>query len=666
MSTEATDPVAAAADAMRRGDELRQAGRIDQALGQYLAAAAAHEVPPAALCLKIARCHEKLANFAEAGRWALAAIDAGDDFSTWQAAAPLVQKHAFAERAPLRSIRLAVLGSYTTTQLVSALRTALARVGVAAEIYEGNYGQYRQDILDGGSAMYGFGPDFVVLAVHQGDLALPQISSDPAKDVAAELDRWTSLWQALGSRSKARLVQHNFALPAENAMGHLASRLPGSRPFMAAQLNLEMGRAAGNTVSIVDCERLSAMLGKQRWFDARYWHISKQAVSLAAVPLLARHTAAVIAADLGLSRKCLVLDLDNTLWGGIIGEDGLAGIKLGNGPDGEAYIAFQEHILRLAQKGVILAVCSKNNDADAREVFEKHPEMRIKLDDIACFVANWQPKPENLRNIARQLNIGLDSLVFVDDNPVERAAVRQMTPEVDVIVLPRDPAQYVAALAGYLMFETSAYTAEDAARAEQYRARAQIAQLQATSASIEDFYRSLQMKAVVAPFNDVDLPRIAQLVGKTNQFNLTTRRHTLEQLRQFAADPACVHLTMRLSDRFADHGLISVAIAFVREDVLDIDTWLMSCRVIGRTVEAEMLKHLCMWAAERGCRVLRGTYIPTAKNGMVAEVYGKYGFTQVAHSAGTTIWEYDLGAKGPINNTFIQNGVAGGFTHERA
>ena len=349
---------AAGDDAIRRGDELRQAGRIDEALGQYTDAAAIHEVPPATLCLKIARCQEKLANLAEAGRWALAAIDAGDDFSTWQAAGPLVQKYAFAGRAPLRSIRLALLGSYTTTQLVWALRTALARIGIAAEIYEGNYGQYRQDILDGGSAMYGFGPDFVVLAVHEGDLALPQISGDPSKDVSAELQRWTSLWQALASRSKARLVQHNFALPAENALGHLASRLPGSRMFMAEQLNLELGRAAGNAVSVVDCERLSAMLGKQRWFDARYWHISKQAVSLAALPLLARHTAAVIAADLGLSRKCLVLDLDNTLWGGIIGEDGLAGIKLGNGPDGEAYIAFQEYIVRLAQKGVILAVCS--------------------------------------------------------------------------------------------------------------------------------------------------------------------------------------------------------------------------------------------------------------------------------------------------------------------
>src|SRR5690606_25928420 len=344
---------------------------------------------------------------------------------------------------------------------------------------ESHYGQYQQDIIDPNSGLYAFKPNFVILAVHNGEVRLPAYTEDHEKAVEAEVARWTQLWRTVQERSGARGIQHNFVLDTDVPMGHLGSRLPGSRYMMTQKLNQRLGEAAGANVSIVDCERLAGTIGKNRWFDPKYWHLSKQAVSLDALPLLAKHTAAVLAADLGLSKKCLVLDLDNTLWGGIIGEDGLAGIKLGQGsPIGEAYVAFQEYILELKRKGVILAVNSKNNDADAREVFEKHPEMRIKLDDISMFVANWEPKPQNIQRIAQTLNIGIDSLVFVDDNPAERQAMRQFQPEVDVIVLPTDPSQYVRALSNYLLFETSSFTKEDAARAEQYRARAQIAELE--------------------------------------------------------------------------------------------------------------------------------------------------------------------------------------------
>jgi FkbH-like protein len=630
-------------------------GGPTQAIEAYLVEAAGMEIPPPSLCLKLARSYERLGDYANACRWALAVVDGGHDFTSWQGAAALVQRCS-PKKAPamLRSAKVALTGSYTTTYMRAMLELAARRLGIALEIYESHYGQYRQEIFDVQSRMYAFAPDFIVLAMHEGELSLPEYSASPQEEVELELRRWTTLWQAIAERSKARVIQHNFAVPCEAPLGHLGARLPGSCYMMTHALNARLGERAGGAVSIVDCDRLSALFGKQAWFDPRYWYLGKQAVALGALPLLAQHTVAVIAADLGLSRKCLLLDLDNTLWGGVIGEDGLSGIKLGNGPHGEAFVALQDYILKLKNKGVILAVCSKNNDADAREPFEKHPDMRIRLEDIAMFVANWQPKPDNIRMIAETLNIGLDAMVLLDDNPVEREVVRRFIPEVDVIPLPADPAQYTRALSQYLLFETSSFTSEDMQRTDQYRARARISELEASAASIEDFYRSLKMRAVVAPFDEFHLPRIVQLVGKTNQFNLTTRRHGMSQLRAFMADPGCVHLFLRLRDRFTDHGLVSVIIALRQGDTLDIDTWLMSCRVIGRTVEAEMLKHLCRRAEQLSCTSIRGTYIPTAKNIMVKEIFGEFGFVLVADDGGTTTWIYELPAKGQIENEFIE------------
>jgi FkbH-like protein len=279
--------------------------------------------------------------------------------------------------------------------------------------------------------------------------------------------------------------------------------------------------------------------------------------------------------------------------------------------------------------------------------------MRIRLDDIALFIANWQSKVDNIRLIAKTLNIGLDSLVFVDDNPAEREAVRQLVPEVDVIPLPPDPTQYTRTLSQYLLFETNVFTPEDTQRTNQYQARARIAALEASAGSIADFYRSLQMQAIVAPFDELHLPRIVQLIGKTNQFNLTTRRHGRPQLQAFLGNPDCVHFYLRLRDRFTDHGLVSVMIALRQSDLLDIDTWLMSCRVIGRTVETMMLAYLCQRAEQLGCTSIRGTYIPTAQNGMVKDVFARFGFDLLAGSGDVFIWHYDLRTRGPITNEFI-------------
>jgi FkbH-like protein len=645
----------ASAVLVAQGDELRKSQRNQEAIDCYLAAAKDVEIPPASICLRIGRSYEQLDDWANACRWALAVVDSGDEFSSWQAASTILQRCiSHGAMVPRRSIRVALTGSCTTTQLAQMIKLAAAREGVLATIYESPYGQYEQELIDEKSPLYAFAPDFIVLAVQERDLRLPQYSDIPDEEIATEVDRWTKWWEVVAKNSKARLVQYNFALPVEWPMGHLGARLAGSRYMMTRAVNARIGERAGNSVSLVDCDYLSAIFGKQRWCDPRYWYLAKQGVALDALPLLSRHSAAVIAADLGLTRKCLVLDLDNTLWGGVVGEEGLAGIRLGDGPDGEAFVAFQEHILKLKGKGIILAVCSKNNEADAREPFEKHPEMRLKLQDFAIFVANWQSKPDNLREIAKALDLGLDSLVFVDDNPVERAAVRKLIPEVDVISLPADPAYYTKALSDYLMFEASTFSQEDAKRTDQYRSRAQIMQLKASATSLDEFYHSLSMRAYIGPFDDFHLPRIAQLIGKTNQFNLTTRRHGMPQLQSFLKDESCLHFHLRLRDRFADHGLVGLMIALCQGDTVEIDTWLMSCRVLGRTVEATMLQCLFEQALKVGCTSVRGVYIPSAKNGMAKDVYAKFGFKLIEDHGSSSVWSYDLKSNPPVKNEFIE------------
>jgi FkbH-like protein len=653
-------PNDAVREAVARGDRLREDGNLLLALEAYLSATENLTPTPASLCLQIARVYAQLGNRAEAVRWTLSVADVNGEFPSWLAATTFLRtlpRENSTEKN--RVLRVAIVGSFTTAQLAAILPLAGLRQGLDFVVWEGGYGQYRQAVLDTGSDMYRSRPDVIIIAVHEGELALPVLSDTPETDVAAEISRWTTLWEAAKRHSGARIVQFNFATPAEAPLGHLSTRLPGSRESMIQAVNLGLGAAAGDSIDIVDCERLSALKGKERWCDPRYWHLSKQAVSLESLPMLARHLTAVIAGRFGLSRKCLVLDLDNTLWGGVIGEDGLSGIRLGGDAAGEAFVSFQNYVRRLKDKGVILAVCSKNDEQDAREPFVRHPEMRLKLEDFAAFVANWESKPDNIRRIAKLLNIGLDALVFVDDNPAECAAVRRALPQVDTIALPADPSDYVRALSRYVMFETASLTDEDARRASQYRARAAAQEMEANAASVEDFWVSLDMTATISGLNEMNLPRVVQLIGKTNQFNLTTRRHGASQIQKFMEDSSCVHFVVRLRDRFADHGLVGVMIAMQTGSLLEIDTWLMSCRVIGRTLERTMLAHLCSQALERRAARLRGVYAPTSKNGLVRDLYAQMGFAPAGEIDGTAIWDYDLATRGPITNRFIREEIRG-------
>jgi FkbH-like protein len=526
-------------------------------------------------------------------------------------------------------------------------------MGIDIAVHETPYSQYRHEILNPESALYGFRPDIIVLAVDSNEAGFPDLADEPEPLLQAEVGRWTMLWETIRSRCGARIVQHNFAIPPAELLDHVSARVPGSRYSMLHELNLRLARAAGREVSVVDCDRLSGMAGKPAWFDPKYWFISRQAVALPALPMLAHHTAAVIGSELGLTRKCLVLDLDNTLWGGIIGEDGLEGIRIGGGPEGEAYSHFQRHLLRLKNRGVLLAVCSKNNEADALAPFLSHPDMQLKREDFVAFVANWDSKVDGIRRIASELGIGLDSMVFVDDNPVERQAVRNALPDVDVITLTEEPARYATAVAAYPMFESKWITGEDRRRTEQYRGRANANAAKAAAGSTEDYYRDLRMQAEIGPFDAVHLPRIAQLFGKTSQFNMTTRRHSQQQLAAMAARPNCIHFWLKLRDRFADHGLVAALVAFASNGVTEIDSWVMSCRVIGRTAESAMLKSLGDGAAALGCTGVRGVWAPTAKNQVARDVYEKFGFQLETERDDLTSWICDVAACRRIEVPFI-------------
>ena len=359
----------------------------------------------------------------------------------------------------------------------------------------------------------------------------------------------------------------------------------------------------------------------------------------------------------GRSSKCLVLDLDNTLWGGVIGDDGLDGIVLGQGNAvGEAFVAFQSFAKRLSERGIILAVCSKNDPEIAASAFRLHPEMVLKLGDIAAFVANWQDKPANLRAIARTLNIGLDSLVFFDDNPAEREIVRQNIPEVAVPEVPAEVTGFARCLAEGGWFEAISFTHEDQQRTQQYLANRQREAALSSATNVDGFLASLEMRMIAAPFKSVDLPRITQLAGKTNQFNVTTRRYSQEQMAAFRDDRDAVTLSFRLTDKFGDSGLICVVIALPdrdNSDALRIDTWLMSCRVLGRQVEEEVINQLCLIARDRGYTKLIGEYVPTAKNGLVRELYRRVGFEQISPDGATiTLWSMAVPQDAPYR-TFI-------------
>ncbi len=538
---------------------------------------------------------------------------------------------------PTRPVRLAVLGSATTVHLPPSIRVAGLRRNIPVAVHEGEYGQYAQELDDPDSALHRFRPDLVLLAFDARHVAA---GLDPAADAAGSeralqecLGRMQRCWKA-AQVIGATVIQQTVLPTLPTLMGSNEQRLPGSAAALVARLNGALPAAADATgVHLLSLDHFAARDGIASWHDPVLWHRAKQDISPVAAPVYGDLVGRLLAALQGRSAKCLVLDLDNTLWGGVIGDDGLEGIAIGQGSAlGEAFLAVQAHARALAARGVILAVCSKNDENNALSPFERHPEMLLKRSDISCFVANWDDKATNLRRIARELNIGVDSLVFLDDNPFERNLVRAELPEVSVPeVAEDDPALMPQALSDAGYFEAVSITEEDRARTGSYRANAERVALAGEATDLPSYLRSLQMQLVWRRFDRIGLGRIVQLINKTNQFNLTTRRTTEAEVLALMQDPRAFGLQLRLADRFGDNGIIAVVAGRVDEaGRCHIETWLMSCRVLGRGVEQATLALLAEQARALGATELVGEYVPTAKNAMVAEHYARLGFRDAA------------------------------------
>ena len=526
--------------------------------------------------------------------------------------------------------RIAVLGSGVLDFWAGLLRPALFGFDIGCEILTGEYDQYQQEIRDPSSRLAKFRPEIVVLAVNWRSLGLLDETADPAATVRNLIDGMAALWRTCQHRYRAAVIQLNFEIPEVDPLGRLSAASPGGRARVIHTLNLELWDAAQQArVAVLDVEQLAAATGKRNWSDPGMWIAAKQYPTTDAVPLLTRNLAALVRAVCGLTSKCAVLDLDGTLWGGVIGEDGLDGIRLGGDAEGEAYTAFHQYLLGLRRRGIPLAVCSKNNEDDARSVFRRHPETVLKEDDFAVFLANWEPKPDNLKNIAAMLNIGVDSLVFLDDNPVERNLVRRELPEVEVPELPDDPARYAEALHATYLFESLSLTDEDRRRADTYRDNVLRTELAEGSTNLDDYLVSLRMKVDLRPFDETNLPRIVQLINKTNQFSLTTRRTTASEVMAWMQDPACYTQFMRLQDRFGDSGVTGAMVAVREGDTLRIVNWLMSCRVLGRRIENLMLASLIRHARRAGVAAVIGEYLPTAKNGQTSDLFDRFGFERI-------------------------------------
>ena len=540
-----------------------------------------------------------------------------------------------------RRLSIVVLSTWNTREYEHFLRLAAARCGIAASVVETPYDQYFNFPLNPASPLYEFEPDVVVLSPDYRATGVTVSLESPGQALDEHIQRWQLVWDAVRRHSGAIIIQLGFAIPAFDEFGHLGGGIAGTKARLLRDLNLALASEARmRDIGFVDTDAIAAQFGKAAWFDDRNWYWAKIALSSRALPALARHSAAVLSARAGLSRRCLVLDLDNTLWGGVIGEDGLAGIRLGSGPDGEAYQEFQRQIKALSDRGVILAVCSKNDAKIAREPFLQHPEMILRLEDFAVFEATWEPKSEAIQRVAQLLGLGLSSLTFVDDNPYEREQVRTALPDVDVVDLPDDPAGYAAALAAYPYLELASFTPEDRDRSRQYQARSAARQLKEEVASLAEYQSQLNMVATLSPVEPINLDRAVQLINKTNQFNLTTRRRNREEVVQLLAQDNVEIFLARLRDCFADHGIVVVAIGIQDETSLEIDTLLMSCRVIGRELERVVINEMIERARRRGCTEVRGWYLPTERNALVANLYSRAGFELVDSQAdGATLWQ---------------------------
>lgn len=532
--------------------------------------------------------------------------------------------------------RIAVLGTCNIQYIARILRCLLFKDGMETVIYEGEYDGIKMDVLDYTSKFYEFKPEIVVLFPDYRDVkdfpALFSTSETISEYILANFKEVQNIWSHIHEKlPNAQIVSANYVIPIERSLGNLEINYRFSRQLILQELNLMMSKEHPDYVTLIDLEYQASLTGKLKWFDESGYMLNKSPFTLVETGRVAELFVKVIEAFWGRIRKCLVVDLDNTLWGGIVSEEGSLGVNVDpNDPVGEAYLSFQRYLKFLNERGIILAVCSKNDIEIAKEPFIINENMILRLKDFASFYANWQDKAENVRKIAKEINIGLESIVFFDDNPAEQEIIRMQLPEVLVINVPKEPAEYVRALELSNAFVWTALTREDLNRAETYEANVRRRELQETTNSYEDYLIQLGMKGKVCRPTDHEILRFAQLVNKSNQFNLRTVRYTEADISAFSKQEDIALLEAMLTDKFSDYGIVSCVILKRMEQECFIDTWVMSCRVLKRGLEYMVFQKIYETAVDWGCTSITGEYIPTVKNGMVHSLLPDIGFNKTA------------------------------------
>ncbi len=570
-----------------------------------------------------------------------------------------IRKELLANTEGFIPVKVAILGGGTTSNIKLMMELFLLDNKLLPEFYESEYNMYYEDGMFGNPVLDEFKPDIVYICTSNHNiLNYPSVSDDASvidDMLASELKRYTGIWEAVQSRYDCPVIQNNFEMPSYRLLGNMdASDIHGRVSFIS-RLNEAFYAyiREHKNIYICDINYLSAQFGLSKWSDPFYYHMYKYALSIDAIPLLSFNVANIIKSLYGRNKKGLVLDMDNTLWGGIIGDDGVDNIAIGpEEPEGRVFTEFQTYLKELSSLGILLNVDSKNDKENALAGL-KHPDSVLSEDDMIVIKANWDPKDKNFKEIASALDLLPESLVFVDDNPAERHIV---TSQIPGVIAPElgEPYTYINCIDGGGYFEVTGLSADDAGRNRMYKENAKRANLQASFADYGEYLKSLEMHGEIENFKPVYYARITQLTNKSNQFNLTTKRYTQTQIEALAEDKDHITLYGRLSDRFGDNGVVSVVIGRVEGDVCHMDLWLMSCRVLKRDMEYAMMDEVVAECQKRGIQTIRGYYYPTAKNGMVKEFYRNMGFELVnENDKGDTEWEFKIPSEYEHKNRYI-------------
>ena len=554
-------------------------------------------------------------------------------------------------RHGLTQARILILSASTASHLSDALIGTAIRFKFLLDVTVAEYEEPEPWLERNRSELKENPPDFVLVASDSRMLKLTSQLGDEAaaaQMVGAALARIARIAEVAGAATGRPVILQTLAGDPDAISFNMDLGLPGSPRFLTDEFNRSLvQRARQDSRLVLDVNALASLVGHSAWSAGRYWYAAKYPFATTMIPLYADNVMRIIAAQMGRSRRVLVLDLDNTLWGGIVGDDGIEGLALGSGSAlGEAHSALQRMAISLKERGIILCVSSKNDEAIALDAFRNHPEMILKEDDIVAFRVNWEDKAANIKAIADAIDLGLDSFVFLDDNPAERKRVRDALPSVAVPELPEDPSEWLGVFQAAGYFEQSGFSKEDQQRAGFYKANALRAARLERIGDHDEYLRSLSMTLSIAPFDGAGRKRIAQLISKSNQFNVTTRRYSETEIEAMQSNSEVLTLQARLEDIFGDNGMISAVICRQTGRIWEVDTWIMSCRVLGRRVEETILQYLVEQARVRGISEIIGRYIPTAKNGLVRDHFSKLGFVQTGSQNGETTWQLAIASYG--------------------